>query len=89
MTLPGDEQAFLCHALAQLEPDVRAVFTARMVEHLQAIADPGAGDVDRALRAALVGLWTPPDIAGGGGRTGIAKRRVRSGLEAGGVGAAP
>jgi hypothetical protein len=64
LTLPGDEQAFLCHALAQLEPDVRPVFTARMVEHLQALADPGAGDVDRALRAALVGLWTPPELDG-------------------------
>jgi len=58
--LPRDEQVFLSHALAQLEPDVRPVFTARMVEHLQVIADPGPGDVDRALRAALVGLWTPP-----------------------------
>jgi hypothetical protein len=64
VTLPGDEQAFLCHALAQLEPDVRPVFTARMVEHLQALADPGVGDVDRALRAALVGLWTPPELDG-------------------------
>ena len=63
MILPGDEQVFFFSALAQLEPDVRAVFTARMVEHLQALADPGVGDVDRALRAALVGLWTPPDIA--------------------------
>ena len=84
MTLPGDEQAFLCHALAQLAPDVREVFTARMVEHLQALADPGAGDVDRALRAALVGLWTPPDITDGGGRTGTARRRGLTGLEAGG-----
>jgi hypothetical protein len=61
--LPGDEQAFLCNALAQLEPDVRPVFTARMVEYLQALADPGVGDVDRAIRTALVGLWTPPAIA--------------------------
>jgi hypothetical protein len=60
VTLPGDEQAFLCNALAQLAPDVRPVFTTRMVEHLQVIADPGPGDVDRALRAALVGLWVPP-----------------------------
>ena len=59
-----NEQAFLLAALAQLAPDVREVFTARMAEHLQAIADPGPGDVDRALRAALVGLWTPPDIDG-------------------------
>jgi chloramphenicol 3-O-phosphotransferase len=61
VTLPGDEQAFLCHALAQLSPDVRPVFTTRLVEHLQVIADPGPGDVDRALRAALVGLWVPPE----------------------------
>jgi chloramphenicol 3-O-phosphotransferase len=61
VTLPGDEQAFLCHALAQLEPAVQPVFTARLVEHLQVIADPGPGDVDRALRAALVGLWVPPE----------------------------
>ena len=64
MILPQDEQAFLCQALAQLAPDVRPVFTARMAEHLQAHADPGPGDVDRALRAALFGLWTPPEIAG-------------------------
>ena len=63
MILPGDEQAFLCNALAQLEPDVRPVFTARKVEYLQALADPGVGDVDRAIRTALVGLWTPPAIA--------------------------
>ena len=87
MTLPGDEQAFLCHALAQLAPDVREVFTARMVEHLQALADPGVGDVDRALRAALVGLWTPPDIAEWRRWVlGLRNAGVRPGLEAGGVG---
>jgi hypothetical protein len=58
--LPADEQAFLCHALAQLGPDMQPVFTARMAEHLQALADPGVGDVDRALRAAWVELWVPP-----------------------------
>jgi hypothetical protein len=62
VTLPEDEQAFLCCALAQLAPDVRPVFTARMDEYLRAIADPGVGDVDRALRAAWVGLWDPPAI---------------------------
>jgi hypothetical protein len=62
VTLPEDEQAFLCNALAQLEPDISPVFTARMVEHLRALADPGVGDVDRALRAALAGLWVPPVI---------------------------
>jgi hypothetical protein len=47
--LPQDEQAFLCHAWAQLAPDMRPLFEARMIEHLRAPADPGAGDVDRAL----------------------------------------
>jgi hypothetical protein len=61
--LPQDEQAFLCNALAQLEPAMRPVFMARVVEQLQSLADPGVGDVDRAVRAALVGLWVPPDIA--------------------------
>jgi chloramphenicol 3-O-phosphotransferase len=61
VTLPGDEQAFLCHALAQLEPAAREAFTTRMVEHLQVIADPGPGDVNRALRVVWVGLWTPPE----------------------------
>jgi hypothetical protein len=60
VTLPEDEQAFLCCALAQLTPDVRPVFTARLVAYLQALADPGVGDVDRALRAAWTGLWEPP-----------------------------
>ena len=60
MTLPEDEQAFLCDALAQLAPGVRPVFAARMIEHLQAHVDPGPGDVDRALRAAWAGLWAPP-----------------------------
>jgi hypothetical protein len=46
----------------QLEPAVRPVFTARMVEYLQALADPGVGDVDRALRSAWSGLWTPPAL---------------------------
>ena len=62
MTLPGDEQAFLCHALAQLDPDVRPSVYGAHGRAPAGFADPGPGDVDRALRAALVGLWTPPDI---------------------------
>jgi hypothetical protein len=52
MTLPEDEQAFFFAALAQLEPEARPVYAP--------FCDPGPGDVDRAIRAALVGLWTPP-----------------------------
>jgi hypothetical protein len=33
-----------------------------MVEYLAALADPGVGDVDRALRRAWSGLWTPPAL---------------------------
>jgi hypothetical protein len=65
----------------------RSVFTARMVEHLQALADPGVGDVDRALRAALVGAV---DAAGhhrvAAGVLGLRSAGVRPGLEAGWVG---
>ena len=53
---------FFFDVLAQLPPDLRPVFMARVVEQLQARADPGPGDIDRALRAALFGLWTPPAI---------------------------
>jgi hypothetical protein len=60
VTLPQDEAAFLASAIAQLTPDARPLFLARLVEHLQALADPGAGDVDRALRAAWAVLWVPP-----------------------------
>jgi hypothetical protein len=60
VTLPADEQAFLCSAVRQLAPDMRPVFLARLAEHLQVIADYDVGDVDRALRSAWTGLWVPP-----------------------------
>jgi hypothetical protein len=60
VNLPPAEQAFICHALAQLEPAVRPTFIERMAIYLQPLADPGPGDVDRGLRAAWIGLWTPP-----------------------------
>jgi hypothetical protein len=62
VTLPEDEQAFFFAALAQLEPALREVFAARVAQHLGAHPDPGPGDVDRAVRQALAGLWTPPAI---------------------------
>ena len=34
----------------------------RVIQRLGAHPDPGPGDVDRAVRAALFGLWTPPTI---------------------------
>jgi hypothetical protein len=62
MTLPEAELSFYFAALKQLAPDAREVFAARVAEILSAHRDPGPGDVDRAVRAALVGLWTPPAI---------------------------
>jgi hypothetical protein len=44
---------------------MRPVFMARLVEYLQAHSDPGPGDIDRAIRQALEGLWVPPDLAAG------------------------
>jgi hypothetical protein len=61
MTLPEEECAFFYAVLDQLEPAMREVFTERVARILGALRDPGPGDVDRAVRAALVGLWTPPE----------------------------
>ena len=58
MTLPEAELSFYFAALAQLEPARRPVFTERVTLH----PSSGPGDVDRAVRQALVGLRTPPAI---------------------------
>jgi len=61
MTLPEPECAFFYAALAQLEPTLRPVFAERVAAILGALRrDPGPGDCDRAVRAALIGLWVPP-----------------------------
>jgi hypothetical protein len=60
MRLPDPECAFYFAALAQLDPQMRPIFAQRVVQCLGAHPDPGPGDVDRAIREALVGLWTPP-----------------------------
>ena len=62
MTLPEAELSFYFAALTQLEPARRPVFTERVTRLLGAHPNPGAGDVDRAVRQALVGLWTAPAI---------------------------
>ncbi len=51
--------------MMQLEPDRRAIFAERVANTLDAYSpfcELGPGDVDRAIRAALVGLWVPPTI---------------------------
>ena len=63
MTLPAEECAFYFVAMAQLDPDRRATFAERVANILGAYSpfcEPGPGDVDRAIRQALFGLWTPP-----------------------------
>jgi hypothetical protein len=62
VTLPEDELSFYLAAVAQLEPALRPVFIERVALLLGAHPDPGPGDVDRAVRQALVGLWTPPIV---------------------------
>jgi hypothetical protein len=64
MILPEEELSFYFAALAQLEPELRPIFVERVAATLGAYphCDVGPGDVDRAIRSALVGLWTPPPI---------------------------
>jgi hypothetical protein len=62
MRLPDDDVAFYLAAANQLPPQERPVFHERVAAILRAHPDPGPGDVDRAVRAALVGLWVPPEI---------------------------
>jgi hypothetical protein len=65
MTLPEEECAFYFAAMAQLDPDQRGIFAERVANILGAYSpfcEPGPGDVDRAIRQALVGLWIPPAI---------------------------
>ena len=53
----------LVDGVAQLEPALRPVFIERVAQILGGHRDPDVGDVDRAIRAALCGLWTPPAVA--------------------------
>jgi hypothetical protein len=63
MTLPEEECAFFFAAMAQLELEQRVIFAERVANILGAYSpfcEPGPGDVDRAIRQALIGLWEPP-----------------------------
>ena len=62
MTLPEAELSFYFAAAAQLEPALRPAFAERVATILQSQADPGPGDVDRAVRQALIGLWVLPPV---------------------------
>jgi hypothetical protein len=63
MTLPEAELSFYFAAAGQLDPALRPVFAERVSQTLGAHPDPGPGDIDRAVRQALVGLWVPPETA--------------------------
>ena len=63
MTPPEEECAFYYAAMAQLDVEQRVIFAERVANILGAYSpfcEPGPGDVDRAIRQALVGLWIPP-----------------------------
>jgi len=59
--LPATELSFYFAAAAQLEPALCPSFTERVAKIFQLHAEPGPGDVDRAVRQALIGLWFPPE----------------------------
>lgn len=62
MTLPEWDVSFFFAALGQLDPDRRRIFLERVGQILGSHPDPGPGDVDRSIRQAWEGLWTPsPD----------------------------
>ena len=60
LRLPDADLSFFFAALHQLDLPARPVFTDRVAAIIGMHPDPGPGDVDRAIRAALAGLWTPP-----------------------------
>ena len=57
----GRAELLLC-CTGSLSRRAGPVFTERVTRLLGAHPNPGPGDVDRAVRQALVGLWTPPAI---------------------------
>ena len=70
IAIPEDDYSFVAAVLRQLHPVHRPVFSARVIDLLQALPDPGPGDIDRAVRMALRGIWEPlPDS-----RVGVSKR---------------
>jgi hypothetical protein len=61
--LPEEECAFYFAAMATLELEQRVIFAERVASILGAylpFCESGPGDVDRAIRQALIGLWIPP-----------------------------
>jgi hypothetical protein len=57
--------SFIAAAADQLHPMQRPVFAEQVRAQLQDIVDPGPGDIDRAIREALRGIWEPaPETSG-------------------------
>jgi hypothetical protein len=57
--IDATDYSFIAAAADQLHPTQRPVFAERVRALLQDIPDPGPGDIDRAVRAALRGIWAP------------------------------
>jgi hypothetical protein len=77
----GDaDYSFIAAAARQLHPVQRPVFAERVHALLQDIAEPGPGDVDRAVRKALQGIWEPaPEPTTGCSRWSRAPKARRAG----------
>jgi hypothetical protein len=62
ITIPDADYSFVAAVIRQLHPVHRPVIAQRVYEALADICEPGPGDVDRAVRVALKGIWEPaPD----------------------------
>jgi hypothetical protein len=60
ITIPDADYSFMAAVIRQLHPTMRETFATRVHAALADICEPGPGDVDRAVRAALRGIWDPP-----------------------------
>ena len=60
--VPPEDAAFYRAAIERLPPLSRPAFTARVVELLQATCNPGVGEINRAVRAAIAEVQQPVDI---------------------------
>jgi hypothetical protein len=68
--LPDDDVAFYLAAAKQLPPQNRPIFEERVAAIVRAHPNPGPGTINAAVRAALAGLWVPPDLSRRAGTTG-------------------
>jgi hypothetical protein len=58
--ISADDYSFVAATVQQLHPTMRETFATRVHAALAELHEPGPGDVDRAVRTALKGIWDPP-----------------------------